>query len=49
MKGGNALADILTGKVSPSGRLTDTWAVHYENYPAAQTFSHMNGDLENED
>ena len=48
MEGGNALADILTGAVGPSGKLTDTWAMQYGDYPGADTFGHRNGDLENE-
>lgn len=38
MEGGNAIADILSGAVSPSGHLTDSWAYHFEDYPGAQTF-----------
>lgn len=49
MEGGSALADILTGVINPSGRLTDTWAKRYADYPAADTFGHRNGDMENED
>lgn len=48
MEGGRALADVLGGKVCPSGKLTDTWAMHYSDYPAADTFSHMNGQLDKE-
>lgn len=48
MEGGNAVARILSGSVTPSGKLTDTWAVHYEDFPNAEQFSYRNGDLENE-
>ena len=49
MEGGNALADILTGKVNPCGKLTDTWAYHYDDYPCADTFGYRNGDVSQED
>lgn len=35
-EGGNALGEILTGKVTPSGKLTDTWANDYFDYPSAR-------------
>ncbi|MBP7348270.1 MAG: glycoside hydrolase family 3 C-terminal domain-containing protein [Butyrivibrio sp.] len=48
MEGGNAVADILSGEETPSGKLTDTWAVDYHDYPNADTFSHQNADTTTE-
>ncbi len=48
MEGGNAFADIVSGKVTPSGKLTDSWAYVYEDYPNSSTFSHNNHNVEKE-
>lgn len=44
-EGGRAVADVLLGRVIPSGKLTATWAKRYEQYPCASSFGYLNGDL----
>lgn len=38
MESGNALCDVLSGKVNPCAKLTDTIAYDYEDYPSAESF-----------
>ncbi|WP_156455732.1 MULTISPECIES: glycoside hydrolase family 3 C-terminal domain-containing protein [Stenotrophomonas] len=35
---GNAVADVLSGAVNPSGKLADTFAINLADYPAADGF-----------
>ena len=47
-EGGNALLDVLTGAVTPSGKLADTWAENYSDYPASDTFANADGNVKKE-
>ena len=38
MEGGLAAADLLTGEVTPSGKLVDTCASSFEDYPSSEGF-----------
>ena len=47
-EGGHAFADVLSGAVTPSGKLSDTWARQYADLPFANEYSYLNGDLAEE-
>ena len=47
--GGDAFADIIRGKVTPSGKLTDTWVKSYNDVPFGHEYSYLNNILDHED
>lgn len=49
MESGNALCDVLSGKVNPSGRLTDTIARNYDLYPSSHQFGYKDFNEYQED
>ena len=42
--GGHAVVQVLNGTVNPSGKLTDTWAIDYTDYPSSAEFSSNDGE-----
>lgn len=48
-EGGNAAADVLTGRVSPSGRLPDTVALDIADYPSTKNFGNAEENIYAED
>lgn len=48
-EGGNAVADVLSGKASPDGRLADTIAKRIEDYPSNDNFGNAEYNIYAED
>ena len=49
MEGGNAIADVLAGDVTPSGKLTDTIAYSIHDYPSTSNYGNEFKNLYQED
>ena len=47
-EGGNAFADVIRGTVSPSGKLSSSWAKQYTVLPFAMEYGALNGNLKDE-
>ncbi len=43
-QGGHAFADLVSGKVAPSGHLSATWPMAYDDVPFGKEFSHLGGN-----
>ena len=48
-EGGNALADVLSGKVNFSGKLATSWAYRFEDIPSNTTYSYLAPDKHNQE
>ena len=48
MTGGDALVEVLNGTVNPSGKLTDTWPVNFDDNPSSATFANNDGNTAQE-
>lgn len=49
MEGGNAIADVLVGEITPSGKLTDTIAYSIDDYPSTPNYGNELRNLYEED
>lgn len=49
MEGGNAIADVLVGDVTPSGKLTDTIAYSINDYPSTRNYGNEHRSVYEED
>ena len=49
MYGGIGAANVLTGKINPSGKLTDTIAASISDYPSDKWFGNLEGNTYSED
>lgn len=49
MEGGNAIADVLVGEVTPSGKLTDTIAYSIEDVPSTRNYGNEKRNVYQED
>ncbi|MBQ9532026.1 MAG: glycoside hydrolase family 3 C-terminal domain-containing protein [Eubacterium sp.] len=49
MESGNAVCDLLCGKTSPSGKLSDTIARSYFDYPSSDNYGNKNFNVYEED
>lgn len=49
MEGGNAIADVLTGKVTPQGKLADTIAYRITDYPSDRNHGNEKKNIYQED
>ncbi|MBE6949226.1 MAG: glycoside hydrolase [Ruminococcaceae bacterium] len=47
-RGAEALVKVLTGEVTPSGKLTDTWPINIEDYPSYAGFGNNDGNQNTE-
>lgn len=48
-EGGNALTDVLSGKVNFSGKLATSWAYCFEDIPSNSTYSYLGRDKFNQE